>query len=304
LSATASTVSLATRTATFKLDPGETVTCTFTNRARGHAKVVKTVSGNAPTGSQSFTFQLRSGASASSAGTILETGTASAADGGVINFSTYLVPGQTYQLCEQMTVGWMTSLGPPLYSVYNPSGDNSVVCTDFTVTAGQTSTFNIDNKPPPGGMALTIGFWKNWSSCSGGKQKPTLDQTLLAAANAGNAITIGKLVLNPLTLGASTACQDAVNVLNKTTINGKTKEASDPLFNMAAQLLAADLNLQGGAGSCAASTSAITQAQQLLVKYSWNGTAPPYSPKLTSADANLANQLATLLDKYNNNKLC
>jgi hypothetical protein len=304
LSATASTVSLATRTATFKLDPGETVTCTFTNRARGHAKVVKTVSGNAPTGSQSFTFQLRSGASASSAGTILETGTANAADGGVINFSTYLVPGQTYQLCEQMTVGWMTSLGPPLYSVYNPSGDNSVVCTDFTVTAGQTSTFNIDNKPPPGGMALTIGFWKNWSSCSGGKQKPTLDQTLLAAANAGNAITIGKLVLNPLTLGASTACQYAVNVLNKTTINGKTKEASDPLFNMAAQLLAADLNLQGGAGSCAASTSAITQAQQLLVKYSWNGTAPPYSPKLTSADANLANQLATLLDKYNNNKLC
>jgi len=303
-SATPSTVSVGTRTATFKLDPGETVTCTFTNRQRGHAKVVKTVSGAAPSGAQSFTFQLRQGASASAAGTILETGTANAADGGVITFSTYLVPGSTYQLCEQMTVGWMTSLGPPLYSVYNPSGDNSVVCTDFTVTAGQTLTFNINNTPPPGGMALTIGFWKNWSSCSGGKQKPTLDQTLLAAANAGNPITIGLLVLNPNTLGAATACTYAVNVLNKTTINGKTKESSDPLFNMAAQLLAADLNVQGGAGSCAASTSAITQAQLLLGKYSWSGTAPPYSPKLTSADANLANQLATSLDKYNNNKLC
>lgn len=303
-SATPSTGSLATRTATFKLDPGETVTCTFTNTQRGHAKVVKTVNGAAPTGSQSFTFQLRTGASASSAGTILETGTANAADGGVISFATYLVPGQTYQLCEQMQAGWMTSLGPPLYSVYNPSGDNSVVCTDFTVTAGQTLTFNIDNKPPPGGMALTIGYWKNWSSCSGGKQTPTLDKTLLAAANAGHPITIGTLVLNPNTLGAATACKYAVNLLNKTTINGRTKEASDPLFNMAAQLLAAELNVQAGAGSCAASTSAITQAQQLLVKYSFNGTAPPYTPKLTSADATLANSLATSLDKYNNNLLC
>ena len=73
---------------------------------------------------------------------------------------------------------------------------------------------------------------------------------------------------------------------------------------LAAQLLAADLNVQAGAGTCAAAITAINQAQQLLVKYSWNGTAPPYSPKLTTADANLANQLATTLDKYNNNKLC
>jgi plastocyanin len=303
-SATASTVNLGTRTATFKLDPGETVTCTFTNRQRGHAKVVKTVAGNVPSGSQSFTFQLRSGASAGAAGTILESGVANAADGGVISFATYLVPGQTYQLCEQMSVGWMTNLGPPLYSVYNPSGDNSVVCTDFTVTAGQTLTFNINNNPPPGGMALTIGFWKNWSSCSGGKQKPTLDNTLMAAANGGNPITVGLLVLDPRNsaLGAATACKYATNILNKTTIDGKSKKSSDPLFNMAAQLLAADLNVQGGAGSCAASTSAITQAQQLLVKYSWDGQS--YSPKLTAADANLANQLATTLDKYNNNKLC
>jgi hypothetical protein len=282
---------------------GQTVTCTFTNRQRGHARVVKTVNGLPPSGSQAFTFQLRSGASQSAAGTILETGTANAADGGVITFATYLVPGQTYQLCEQMLPGWMTTLGPPLYSVYNPSGDNSVVCTDFTVTAGQTLTFNIDNKPPPGGMALTIGFWKNWSSCTGGGQKPTLDTTLLAAANAGHPITIGKLVLNPNTLTAKVACQDAVDILNKSTLSG-AKESSDPLFNMAAQLLAADLNVQAGAGSCSSSATAINQAQALLVKYSWNGSAPPYSPKLTSADATLANNLATTLNNYNSNKLC
>jgi hypothetical protein len=297
-----STGSVGTRTATFHLDPGETVTCTFTNRQRGHAKVVKTVSGNVPSGSQSFTFQLRSGASAGSAGTILETGTANAADGGVINFTTYLVPGQTYQLCEQMQVGWNTSLSPPTFVVYNPSGDNSVVCTDFTVTAGQLKVFNIDNTPPPGGMALTIGYWKNWSSCTGGKQKHVLDQKLLAAANAGTPFTLGSLVLDPNVLGAATACKDAVRILSKSTIGSGTKKASDPLFNMAAQLLAADLNVFSGAGTCPAATSAINQAHALLSKYGFDGNG--YSPKLTKADATLANQLATKLDRYNNNLLC
>jgi hypothetical protein len=302
-SATASSGSTATRTATFKLDPGETVTCTFTNRQRGHVRVVKTVNGNPLTGAQSYTFQLRSGASAGAAGTILETLTVNASTpSGTLNFTTYLVPGQTYQLCEQMQPGWMTSLGPPIYSVYNPSGDNSVVCTDFTVAAGGLKIFNIDNKPPPGGLALTIGYWKNWSSCSGGKQKPVLDQKLLAAANGGAPITLGLLVLNPTTLGAGTACTYAVNVLNKTTIDGKKKMSSDPLINMAAQLLAADLNVVSGAGTCAASTSAITQAHTLLTNYNWNGLT--YAPKLSSGDAALANSLATLLDRYNNNKLC
>lgn len=280
---------------------GETVTCTFTNRARGKAKVVKTVSGLAPSGTQSFTFQLRSGASPSSAGTILESGTANLGNGGVINFGTYLVPGQTYQLCEQMQPGWTTTLGPPLYSVYNPSGDNSVVCTDFTVAAGVTKTFAIDNKPPPGGMALTIGYWRNWSSCTGGGQKPTLDQTLLKMAQAGTPETLGLLVLNPLTQSASTVCRNAVNILSKQTLGAK-KMSSDPLFNMAAQLLAADLNVGAGAGQCAASASAINQAHALLTKYNFDGNG--YSPKLTAADANLANSLATTLDKYNNDKLC
>jgi plastocyanin len=283
------------------VNPGQTVTCTFTNTQRGLAKVVKTVNGAAPSGSQSFTFQLRVGASLTAAGTILETGVANATDGGVISFATYLVPGTTYQLCEQMQPGWMTTLGPPFFSVYNPSGDNSVVCTDFTVTAGQTKVFPINNTPPPGGLALTIGYWKNWSSCTGGGQAPTLDKTLLAAANAGQPITIGTLVLDPNALGKTTACQDAVSLLNKTPIGGK-KAASDPLFNLAAQLLAADLNVAGGAGTCASAVNAINSAQSLLVKYSFNGSG--YSGKLTSADATLANQLATQLDQYNNNKLC
>ncbi|HEX6701903.1 MAG TPA: hypothetical protein VF101_14345 [Gaiellaceae bacterium] len=285
--------------------PGETVTCTFTNTARGKAKVIKTFSGLPPAGTQQVTFQLRQGASALLAGTILESQTANAGNGGVLNFSTQLTPGSTYQMCEvlgPLGPGWTTTLGPPLYSVYNPSGDNSTVCTDFTVAAGVTKTFAIDNKPPPGGLAFTIGYWKNWSSCTGGGQKPVLDQTLLKMANAGTPATLGLLVLNPNTLGAATACNYAVNILSKSTIDGKKKMSSDPLFNMAAQLLAADLNVGAGSGNCAASATAINQAHALLTKYKFDGNG--YTPKLTTADANLANSLATTLDKYNNNKLC
>jgi uncharacterized repeat protein (TIGR01451 family)/CSLREA domain-containing protein len=125
--------------------PGETVTCTFTNTRRGLARVVKTVTGRAPSGSESFTFQLRQGASPTSSGTMLESQNASAANGGFINFATTLVPATTYALCEVLPSGWTTTLGPPL-SVYNPAGDNSTLCTDFTVQPGETKTFTIDNR--------------------------------------------------------------------------------------------------------------------------------------------------------------
>ena len=57
---------------------------------------------------------------------------------------------------------------------------------NFTVTAGETKTFTVDNTPPPGGRALTIGFWKNWASGSNGKQKPVLDQVLASFPIAPN----------------------------------------------------------------------------------------------------------------------
>jgi len=107
-------------------------------------------------------------------------------------------------------------------------------------------------------MTLTIGYWKNWSSCSGGNQALVLDQTLLKLANVGTSETLGKLVLNPQTLGTKTSCQYAVDILNKTAITG-TRMAGDPLFNLASQLLGADLNV-AGAGQCPASAAAINNA--------------------------------------------
>jgi hypothetical protein len=295
-SANPSSGSVSTRKATFKLDAGETVTCTFTNTQRGKAKVVKTFNGGAIPAGTSFTFQLRSGASAAAAGTILETLTATSANSGVLNFTTNLVPESTYQLCEQMQPGWLTTLGPPAYSVYNPSGDNSVVCTDFTVTAGQTKTFNINNQPPPGGMGLTIGFWKNWSSCgkSNGGQKPVLDQTILKFPIASGQSTHGDFIG---TLYVDT-CQEAVSILSKQTLSGK-QMSSDPGYNLAAQLLGADLNVAAGAGQSTCSMQNIASAHDLLSKVGFNGTS---ATKMTSAQAAKANALATQIDNYNNNR--
>ena len=307
-SATASSGSLSTRTATFALDAGETVTCTFTNRARGTARVVKTVNGAAPSGAQAFTFQLRQGATPTETGTTLESGVANAANGGNISFTTTLTPGATYQLCEVTMPGWQTTLGtfvpdsflPPDGQVLDPTVDNSIICANFTVAAGEVKVFTVDNTPPPGGRALTIGFWKNWASCSasGGRQKPVLDQVLATFPIAGGQTThgvfIGSLYVD--------TCQEAVSLLNKSAINNGKKMASDPAYNLAAQLMATELNFQAGAGKCPAVVTAEAQAQALLAAAGFNGTGSYKS--MSAANQTLANQLATTLDRYNNNLLC
>ena len=76
--------------------------------------------------------------------------------------------------------------------------------------------------------------------------------------------------------------------------------ASDPLFNMAAQLVGAQLNYFAGAGKNGPTTQNITSAVLLLGKYGFNGNT--YSPKLSSADTTKANCLATQLDNYNNDR--
>ena len=286
------------------LSAGETVVCTFVNTQRGLARVVKTVNGRPPSGSESFCFELRSGASTSSAGTTLESSCAQAGNGGVLAFATKLAPGTTYALCETVMPGWTTTLGSPFYVVYNPSGDNSTGCSDFTVQPGETKTFSIDNtQPAGGGLGRTIGFWKNWASCaqSNGKRKPVLDQTLASAQPGG--ITIGTLTLHGSSTTPTNApdCLKAVRLLDKSTIDTAKKMASDPAFGLAAQLLAAKLNVVAGAATCTASANAVTNGQALLAAVHFNGIT---HDKLSAAQATSANSLAATLDKYNNNQLC
>jgi hypothetical protein len=311
---------------------GDKVTCTITNTRKGKAKVIKTVNGAAPSGTQTFPFTLRQGANTISTGTTLETASATAGNGGIIDFTTGLVPGNHYQLCEDVMPGWNTTLGPNLFvpgsmttpTLPNPNVNNMTVCTDFVASAGVTTTFAVDNSPPPGGRALTIGFWKNWASCttSSTNKKPMLDQTLAIATTPLNiglvvsAQTAGSgwptfgpayyLVLrgDPSTLVTTNNapdCSKAVNLLNKSTKTRGAKMASDPLFNMTAQLIGAQLNYYAGAGGNAPTTNNILSAVLLDGKYKFDGDT--YTPKLSSSDTTKANCLATQLDNYNNDRL-
>jgi uncharacterized cupredoxin-like copper-binding protein len=331
-----STGDVPSRTATFRLEPGETVKCTFTNTQRGMAQVVKTVSGVAPAAGQNFTFELRQGASTMSDGTVLESKNTDTS--GNINFTTKLVVGQTYQICEWVFPGWNTNLAGdgPLFvpnsmippALPNPNVNNLTVCADFAVQPGQTRTFTVDNTPPPGGRALTIGFWKNWASCSnsnGKGQKPMLDLALgIASATTTNPpgglvvsaqnpgalwpnyaavwylVAKGNPASTPNNIKPAPDCSLAVNLLDKSTIDGKKKQSSDPLFNMTAQLVAAQLNRFMGAGINGTTIMNIDRAVLLNGKYKFNGLT--YTPKLTTADANTANCLATQLDNYNNGR--
>lgn len=157
------------------------------------------------------------------------------------------------------------------------------------------------NMPPPGGRALTIGFWKNWASCttSSTNKKPVLDQTMAKATPPGIQVDSFYLKGDPSNPNVASDCSNAVNLLNKSTFTGK-KMASDPLFNMVAQLVAAELNLTAGAYKCGPVLTAISSGNTLLTKYSFNGNG--YTGKLTSADTTLANNIAQRLDDYNNDR--
>jgi len=280
-------------------DEGTIKSCTFHNTKLAHATLFKTKSGLPDLSStDSFTFQLRQGADATHTGTILETEVANLADLFQHAFTFDLVPGDHYQFCEVVMPGWLSNIGtivpnafmPPDGVPANPNVDNSILCVDFVPAPGEAREFRIDNTPPPGGRALTIGFWKNWSSCTGGRQADTLGATL-ALAPAG--VQVGSFRLTG-------PCSYVVNLLNKSTMTTGKKMASDPIFNMVAQLIAAELNVKAGAGICPKAALAITQANALLSKYFFDGDS--YHPKLTKADATIANNLATELDNYNNDR--
>jgi hypothetical protein len=285
----------------------------------GHVHVVKTVKGVAPSGTQSFTFQLRTGATPTATGTTLESLAANAGNGGNLSFTTNLVPGNVYQLCEAgLLPGWQTNIGgfvpnSILGTTPNPDVDNSILCVNFTAVANTTTTITVDNTPPPEGRALTIGYWKNWASCTTSAQKkPVLDQTLAAmetnglvvSATSGTYPAFGAtfyLVLHGSTATPNVApdCAKAVKLLNKSNFAGK-KLASDPAFNMAAQLVAAQLNYGAQAGATAAATNAINDAVRILGKYHFDGNG--YVGKISTADRATMNALATILDNYNNNR--
>ena len=202
----------------------------------------------------------------------------------------------TYSLSES---------GPAGYTLKSLTCSNATgEVTSVTLGLGEdvTCTFvNDDN--PPAVEPRTIGFWKNWNTCTGGNQNQT------AAASGGP--DAGRYLLDDLlsdpgyTIGIlrldGEDCVAAVNILDKRQIEGQ-KMASDAAYNLAAQLLAAKLNLSAGAETCQEAVEAVNAGQALLNSIKFDGTGNYLRPRDARYPA--ANQLAATLDTYNNGNLC
>lgn len=239
---------------------------------------------------------------------------------GVLEFGAALIPGEQYTVCENPVPAGFTSfwkLDGTIVTPFNPNAtdvppqDLGVRCYTFTATEGQTRFFEIDNSHP-GGDPRTIGYWKNWNTCTGG------NQAAVAAKNGGAAAGVyilDNLLPQTLSTGDSntgddykvTTCLQAVKILSKQDQNGRNK-ASDAAYELASQLLAAKLNLAAGAETCTAVQTAVTNGQLLLDQINFNGSGDYLgSGRLTAAKAAQRTQalsLAATLDQYNNGNLC
>jgi len=275
-------------TVDYPADFGTTFTCTFNNTERGNIALIKTFQGGAIPAGDTFTFQVRQNATSASDGTVLSTVDVTSGTTFPVNLiaPNSLVPG-AYQVCELLQPGWGSTI-TTMTGHFEPNGGVSgYFCVPVTVTAGQTTTLTIDNTPPPGGVALTIGYWKTHSCQAPGKQADVLTATL-----TGHGFLVGSLLVD--------TCNEAVSLLSKTPIGATKNAASDPAFNFAAQYVAYKLNLLAGAADKTTAANAAANGQSILVAISFNGvTHTGISPAQKSAL--LAD--ASILDKYNNNSL-
>lgn len=167
---------------------------------------------------------------------------------------------------------------------YNPAGFPN----DITASASDSVAIN---PPPPTASPLTIGFWKTHApaSCKQGNG----NQADALTPNIGNGIELGANYTE------TSACK-LVQLLSKNNTAG-VSQPGDPIFNMVAQLVGVELNINNGtSGTCDGIAAAITSAQNLLTAVHFNGLT---HDALTATQASLASSLNTTFDSYNNGTL-
>lgn len=98
-------------------------------------------------------------------------------------------------------------------------------------------------------------------------------------------------------------CDQGVNLLQARNLQGAEMK-NDAAYTLAAQLLAAQLNLATGSEYCPASDQAVSEAQVLLLELNFDGTDGYLGPPLASSNIEKANVLAEQLARYNSGTLC
>jgi uncharacterized repeat protein (TIGR01451 family) len=168
--------------------------------------------------------------------------------------------------------GSYTASGSHTYAAAGPYTITVTVVDDGgSMTSASASTSVI---APPPTNALSAGYWKNHEA-----HTTSLLPITLGSYTVGT-FAQAKAVFNNMNCGASSA-NDAVGCL-------------------AAQLLAAKLNVKNGAGTCIAPT--LASADAFLTSVGYTGPGATYT--LTASQRAEAIQLKDALDKYNNGLGC
>ena len=303
-------------TATIDLGPGDNVTCTYVNtlpKGGTEIEVTKLVNGKDIPKGTSFTFEIRT-----LDGAVLASDTVQSGDP-VADFEPTTFSNGEYLLCEvgagpdwNSTLLYADGAFHPIIEVVDPETgelvevlDFATVCVPFEITdeTGPTLTFEVDNTP--GIDPRTIGYWKNHCQRSsggggrGGKRNP--NKTYIV--DLEGSVILGDLVLET---GDDANCAAFTNILDKRVPLGPftgRNRASDPAYNMAAQLTAAQLNYLNSGTQCVGAGNAIEDGIQLLTAIGFNGMDLNWRDDLDALGlTSLANELAEVLDDYNNDR--
>lgn len=150
-----------------------------------------------------------------------------------------------------------------------------------------------------GGDPRPPGYWAVWNTCAPDNRAAE------AAANGGQAagwLLVDDVLADPgIGLGDHllASCDESVALLQG--LDGAGGETSDPAFELAGQLLAAELNLTAGAETCPVADEAVVGAHLLLSTANFDGVST--SP-LDAEAGGAAPQLIDLLGSYNAGELC
>lgn len=167
----------------------------------------------------------------------------------------------------------------------------------------QTPVLDISRHSDGGGEPRSIGYWLVWNSCAEG------NQASVAAANGGRDagwIIVDDLLQHPGVLMGELSvdsCQQAVNLLQRLDLQG-FEHPDDPAYALAAQLLAAQLNLAAGSEYCPAVDQAVKAGQLLLLSLGFDGSASYLEPPIANQGVVTAGLLTDQLSQYNAGTLC
>jgi hypothetical protein len=144
------------------------------------------------------------------------------------------------------------------------------------------------------------GYWAKWNSCA---QDNRATQAAAHGGRASGWILMDDLISNPgIQIGdfQVKTCEVGLAILSRQTIDDK--DYNELVYELAKQLLTAELNLNTGAETCPISEEAVIGAHLVLSNAVFNGTGE-YSV-LSEEIASAIPRLVELLKGYNAGDLC